>query len=72
MIKKAYPQAYLEECKCKLKKRKRVSFFDSEIIDDGDIPIKDINSILNINKKVCSLVYLEECDFINDSYNKNG
>ena len=32
--KKAYPQAYLEECKCKLKKRKLVSFIDSEIIDD--------------------------------------
>ena len=34
--KKAYPQAYLEECKCKLKKRKLVSFIDSEIIDDSD------------------------------------
>ena len=32
--KKAYPQAYLEECKYKLKKRKIVSFIDSEIIDD--------------------------------------
>ena len=31
---KAYPQAYLEECKYKLKKRKLVSFIDSEIIDD--------------------------------------
>ena len=31
--KKAYPQAYLEECKYKLKKRKIVSFIDSEIID---------------------------------------
>ena len=34
--KKAYPQAYLEECKCKLKKRKPVSFIDSEIMDDDD------------------------------------
>ena len=57
---------------------------DNEIIDDNDsdfycisiiiklkniVPIKDINSI---NKKVCSQVYLEECNFINDSYNKNG
>ena len=33
---KAYPQAYLEECKYKLKKRKLVSFIDSEIIDDSD------------------------------------
>ena len=31
---KGYPQAYLEECKYKLKKRKLVSFIDSEIIDD--------------------------------------
>ena len=35
--KKLYPQAYLEECKYKLKKRKLVSFIDSEIIgDDSD------------------------------------
>ena len=34
--KKAYPPAYLEECKYKLKKRKLVSFIDSEIIDDDD------------------------------------
>ena len=34
--KKSYPQAYLEECKYKLKKRKSVSFIDSEIIDDDD------------------------------------
>ena len=33
---------------------------------------KDINSILKVNQKVCSQVYLEECNFINDSYNKNG
>ena len=36
------------------------------------VPIKDINSILKINKKVCSQVYLEECNFINNGYNKNG
>ena len=29
------------------------------------VTIKDINSILKINKKVCSQVYLGECDFIN-------
>ena len=33
--------------------------------------MKDYNSILNINKKVFSQVYLEECNFINDSYNKS-
>ena len=32
--KKAFPQAYLEQCKYKLKKRKPVSFIDFEIIDD--------------------------------------
>ena len=31
-----------------------------------------INSILKIDKKVYSQVYLEECNFINDSYKKNG
>ena len=35
--KKTYPQAYLEESKHKIKKRKLVSFIDSEIIgDDSD------------------------------------
>ena len=43
--KKAYLEAYLEECKYKLKKRKLVSFIDSEIIDDSDSDIdSDINS----------------------------
>ena len=32
--KKAYPQAYLEECKYKLKKRRPVSFIDFETIDN--------------------------------------
>ena len=58
---------------------------DNKIIDDSDndfycisiiiklkniVPTKDINSILKINEKVCSQAYLEECNFINDSYNK--
>ena len=34
--KRAYPQAYLEKCKCKLKKRMIVSYIDDEIIDDDD------------------------------------
>ena len=34
--KRAYPQAYLEQCKYKLKKRKPVNFIDSEIIDEDD------------------------------------
>ena len=31
--KRAYPQAYLEQCKYKLKKRKYVNFIDFEVID---------------------------------------
>ena len=42
--KKAYPQAYLEECKYKLKKRKIVSFIDSKIIDDSDSDIDSHNN----------------------------
>ena len=34
IYKKAYPQAYLEECKYKLKKREPVSFIDFEISDN--------------------------------------
>ena len=32
--KRAYPQAYLEQCKYKLRKRKIVNFIDDEIIDE--------------------------------------
>ena len=42
--KKVYPQAYLEECKYKLKKRKLVSFIDSEIIDDDSDDGYDIDN----------------------------
>ena len=41
--KKAYPQAYLEECKYKLKKRKLVRFIDSEITVDSDSDIDSDN-----------------------------
>ena len=68
------------------KLNKTINDNDNKIIDVTDfycisiiiklkkyiVPIKDINSILKINKKVCLQVYLEECNFINDSYNKNG
>ena len=40
--KRAYPQAYLEQCKYKLKKRKTVSYIDDEIIDeDSDSDYND-------------------------------
>ena len=34
--KRAYPQAYLEQCKYKLRKKKIVNFIDDEIIDEND------------------------------------
>ena len=40
--KRAYPQAYLEQCKYKLKKRKTVNYINYEIIDeDSDSDIDD-------------------------------
>ena len=49
--KKAYPQAYLEQCKYKLKKRKIVNYIDDEIIDeDSDSDIDDaVDSHLNFS-----------------------
>ena len=44
--KKAFPQAYLEQRKYKLKKRKPVNFIDFEIIDDDS----DDDDIENDNK----------------------
>ena len=46
--KRVYPQAYLEQCKYKLKKRKHVNFIDDEIIDeDSDSDTDDEISINN-------------------------
>ena len=49
--KRAYPQAYLEQCKYKLKKRKIVNYIDDEIIDEeSDSDIEDtIDSHLNFS-----------------------
>ena len=49
--KRAYPQAYLEQCKYKLKKRKIVNYIDDEIIDeDSDSDIDDaIDSHFNFS-----------------------
>ena len=45
---RVYPQAYLEQCKYKLKKRKHVHFTDDEIIDeDSNSDIDDEISIIN-------------------------
>ena len=47
----AYSQAYLEQCKYKLKKRKIVNYIDDEIIDeDSDSDYNDtVNSHLNFS-----------------------
>ena len=49
--KRAYPQAYLEQCKYKLKKRKHVHVIDFEIInDDSDSDIDDaVDSHINFS-----------------------
>ena len=49
--KRVYPQAYLEQCNYKLKKRKIVNYIDDEIIDeDSDSDINDaIDSHLNFS-----------------------
>ena len=48
--KRAYPRAYLEQCKYKLKKRKIVNYIDDEIIEeDSDSDIDDaVDSYVNI------------------------
>ena len=48
--KRVYPQAYLEQCKYKLKKRKHVNFIDDEIIhEDSD---SDIDNEISINNEL--------------------
>ena len=49
--KRAYPQAYLEQCKYKLKKKKIVNYIHDEIIDeDSDSDIDDaVDSHLNFS-----------------------
>ena len=55
--KRAYPQAYLEQCKYKLKKRKPVNFIDSEIIDYDSETDSDSDSIDYVMMKI--LNYLD-------------
>ena len=48
--KRAYPQAYLEQCKYKLKKRKILNYIDDEIIGDSDSYIDDaVDNHLNFS-----------------------
>ena len=52
--KRAYPQAYFEQCKFKLKRRKTIYFIDSEIIDDEDYEIiNDKNDNKNYDDYPC-------------------
>ena len=46
--KRAYPQAYLEQCKYKLRKIKIVNFIDDEIIDEDSENDSDINNELKL------------------------
>ena len=39
--KRAYPEAYLEQCKYKLRKRRAVNLIDDEIVDDEVSDIDD-------------------------------
>ena len=52
---RAYPQAYLEQCKYKLKKRKIINFTDDETIDEGDN-----------YKFIDGIIFTEERQKIND------
>ena len=57
--KRLYPQAYLEQCKCKLKKRKIVNYINNEIIDE--------NSDSDIDDAIDSHLHFS----VPDSYVKN-
>ena len=46
--KRAYPQAYLEQCKYKLKRKRVVNFINDEIIDKDNDSDSDINDELKL------------------------
>ena len=50
--KRAYPQAYLEQCKYKLKKRKIVNYIDDEIIDEDSDSDSDYNDTVDSYLKI--------------------
>ena len=52
--KKGFPQAYLEQCKYKLKKRKPVNFIDFETIDDNKSDDDNENDNENENDFITS------------------
>ena len=50
--KRAYPQAYLEQCKYKLKKRRGINFIDDEIIDEERFSENDSYEEISIKKEL--------------------
>ena len=50
--KRAYPQAYLEQCKYKLKKRKVINFIDDEVIDEELFSENDSYEEVSIKEKL--------------------
>ena len=50
--KRAYPQAYLEQCKYKLKKRRVINFTDDEIIDEEPFSENDSYEELSIKEEL--------------------
>ena len=50
--KRAYPQAYLEQCKYKLKKRRVINFIDDEIIDEELFSENDSYEEISIKEKL--------------------
>ena len=50
--KRAYPQAYLEQCKYNLKKRKIVNYIDDEIIDEDSDSDSDYNDTVDSYLKI--------------------
>ena len=50
--KRAYPQAYLEQFKYKLKKRKIVNYVDNEIIDENSDSDSDYNDTVDSYVKI--------------------
>ena len=50
--KRAYPQAYLEQCKYKLKKRRGINFIDDEIIDEELFSENDSYEEISIKKEL--------------------
>ena len=58
--KRAYSQAYLEQCKYKLKKRKPANFIDSEIIDEDDDDHEIIDDKNDNKNDDIILVFMEE------------